>query len=1258
MIIIINIAGLDIGSSSVKLVVMGENNEILFKLSKQHFGLPKEVSINILKEVKNVYGNISIGVTGTNANIIEPNPLNDIPTLMEGLKIVYPTANTLVEVGAMKTRYITDVNNIPKFAMSEDCAGGTGSFFEDQMSRLGYKIKDYSNLVKSSTTVPRLSGRCSVFAKTDIIHRQQEGVATADILQGLCHATVKNIKTTVVKNLPITLPIAIGGGVINNAGFIEALKDVFNLNDEDLLIDENGDLIQAIGATKLSQNDCLIDNYLNNTVISQQPTEVTILPKLKNVAQMEMPQFTPITEKTEVSLGIDIGSTSTNLVLINQHNEVLDALYLRTKGEPEKVVKDGFELISKKIGDNLIISSVGITGSGRYLIGKMIGADCIKDEITAQAKAASSVNPNVDTVFEIGGQDSKYIKINNEQVTDFTMNKICAAGTGSFIEEQANRLNVNIEDYGEIALTSQHPTFLGDRCTVFIETSINQQMALGTPIPDILAGLCHSVISNYLVKVVENKTVGDNIVLQGGVCYNRAVISAFKSVYGDKITISPYFSVSGAYGVALLAKENIIGETQFKGLDLLGGKTQKDELQELNIQKNIELFENTSKYLLKNYKRELNSSKKTIGVPFSLLVYKFFPMIRTFFEALGYNVLLSPSSNEEIIDLAQKHCKSETCYPVKLIYGHMAWLVSQNVDYIFLPSVHTMKHSENNVRFNYGCVFMQTAPKFVYDSMEIDTSNIKLLNPTFRLDFGQEAMAKEMIKTGISLGHIKPVCAAALVKGGMAVKQNITAIEKAGKELLANINTDDKVLVMITRAYGIEDPVLNMNIPYEILKRGYKVITLGHLEAYDVDIDGEYENLYWPFARHITSGARIIANHPNLYPVFLTNHGCAPDAMIAHFFKEEIGDKPYLNIEVDEHFSKVGVITRIEAFLNSIDNAKPYKPKPIEKVTIPTRLNKTLKTYLPNVHPYSGIFVDNFNKKGYNLEVALPTSDKSIALGNANTSTKEYLTFSAILGDVLLAEQSTTNPIGFFIPQSEGSEAEGMYPRVIYSHRKHTQIFTKTLETLPFKENNFEEILLCIIAGDLQNLDANIKIDKPLTMEYLLDICKEISVKPGKKVYLVGDFYMVYNDMLCDNVFNHNNINYIKMPFSEYLLFMWKQRAETKEEISIVETIADKLKKIHQQLGEASHFDDIEKLIDVSNKIIGVYNGANGSYRIAKAKICDADAVIDIAPMYENTQTILGLVNKNIDKPILFANFEGTTNVKEKIDAFLYYIAF
>lgn len=225
MVIIINIVGLDIGSSSVKLVVMDENNEILFKLSKQHFGLPKEVSINMLEEIKNVYGNIFIGITGTNANIIEPDPLNDIPTLIKGLKIVYPNANTLIEVGAMKTRYITDVRNIPKFAMSEDCAGGTGSFFEDQMSLLWYKIHDYSKLVENSASVPRLSGRCSVFAKTDIIHRQQEGIPTADILQGLCHATVKNIKTTVVKNLPITLPIAIGGGVINNAGFIVALKD-------------------------------------------------------------------------------------------------------------------------------------------------------------------------------------------------------------------------------------------------------------------------------------------------------------------------------------------------------------------------------------------------------------------------------------------------------------------------------------------------------------------------------------------------------------------------------------------------------------------------------------------------------------------------------------------------------------------------------------------------------------------------------------------------------------------------------------------------------------------------------------------------------------------------------------------------------------------------------------------------------------------------------------------------------------------------
>ena len=349
------------------------------------------------------------------------------------------------------------------------------------------------------------------------------------------------------------------------------------------------------------------------------------------------------------------------------------------------------------------------------------------------------------------------------------------------------------------------------------------------------------------------------------------------------------------------------------------------------IQKNIDFYKQADKLLLEGYTGKRDPRKKTVGVPFALMIHKFFPMTNAFFTSLGFNVVLTDPTSEETIRLAQQTAQGETCYPVKLIYGHMQQLIDQKVDYIFLPTIHTMKHEKSRVKHNYGCVYMQTAAASIAKALDIESKGITLLSPVFDLDFGQEAMASAMLGLSKILGIPKPFCAKALLSGAMAVRRHTAAVEKQGKALLATLRPDDKVLVLITRNYGVSDPILNMGIPELLLERGYKVITLSHLPGHALDISDEYNNLYYPFGQHILSGAKLIAHHPNLYAVYLTNHGCGPDTMLSHLFKQEMGDKPYLQIEVDEHFSNVGVITRIEAFLNSLQ----HRPA----VALPTDFN-------------------------------------------------------------------------------------------------------------------------------------------------------------------------------------------------------------------------------------------------------------------------------------------------------------------------------
>ncbi len=1294
--------GIDLGNTSIKIAVISEDGELKYHNYKPHYGNPFAVTAGMLSEVqKNFqYNEITYGmITGIHANALSAQfqKIGDIPAIDKGLHLLCPNAKSAIEIGSQSARYLSkhSENAIPQFAINESCAGGTGSFFEDQMYRLGLRIEDYSTIIENATTVPRISGRCSVFAKTDIIHCQQEGMPTADILLGLCYATIRNLKATIIKNMPVEKPLALCGGIVKNKGVIKAVKDIFELKDGDFLVSDDYVFVQAIGAAQYafeSKTKTALEE-LRLTVDEIQPEGVEDnrllrLPPLKLLAgtNTKDPFCPEVACGEHCQLGIDVGSTSTNLVLADRNGTIIDYQYLRTKGDPQSVVRKGLESIGNRLGDKVIVDAVGVTGSGRYLIGKMVGADAVKDEITAQARAAVQVYPETDTVFEIGGQDSKFISINNGEVVDFQMNKICAAGTGSFIEEQADRLRIPLDQYGDIALSAKCPVDLGERCTVFISKNISACLEKGVETADILAGLCHSIIHNYLFKVVGNKSVGQHIVLQGGVCYNPAIVAAFQAVYGDRIKVSPCFSVSGAYGVSLLARDAVgDGKTAFKGYDLSGESTaEKEDL--IHVEQNTRFYEMSKKLLLGDYMGKLDADKKTVGVPYVLVVHKLFPMIKSYFEALGFNVLLSNDTNETTITLAQQYAQAETCYPVKLIYGHMAELAQKSVDYIFLPRILTMKHECSHVYHNYGCVFMQTAPQMVFDSMHLGEKGIKLLSPVFSLDFGQKAMAAAMIGTGVFLGKNKALCAKALLSGAMAVRKHTEQVENLGKELLHSLRPDEKVLVMVTRTYGIDDPILNMGIPQELLKRGYKVITLSHIPAHSMDISDEYENLYWPFGQHIISGAKLIRNHPNLYAVYLTNHGCGPDTMLSHLFRQEMGDKPYLSIEVDEHFSKVGVITRIEAFISSLENRTTcdcgdknyFVNLPKQPVNILKMPQKDIPMYLPYLYPYSVLLADMLSKNGYLTKSLPPTNAAGLSLGKSKTTSKEYLSFAALVGDVL-QKAKEGEKMQLLIPATEGSEADGIYGRVIYNmlqseNPANTELVCPIMETLPFCSELCDKIFLCLLAGDIilaappserDCLLRKMMSVGELSIQRLAEIAGSIEAyTSSKKIAVIGEAYAIYNPGINDGIIDQIELSGMKvfyMPLSEYFCFLWKDRCETKKEHAKIAAYIKEMTMVSQTLCENSPFSKgFLKLTEIADELLSRFAGANGRYRFSKLKDMQkcSSACIEIASMYENTQTVLNLIYEENTCPTLALSLEGTNDIalKEKLESFLFYI--
>lgn len=1234
--------GIDAGSSSVKVVALhdaGAGFDVAFRACEAHKGSIAACARKLLIAAvssEGLAGGACAGIAATGVcaeTIREAAPgvrvLEDAPAMTLGAAVMAPGARSIVQVGAQNAFFVTGVadGRAPQFAMNEGCAAGTGSFFEDQMGRLGLSIEDYSAIVERASTAPRLSGRCAVFAKTDIIHRQQEGVPIEDILLGLCYAMVKSYKATIVRKMPVEAPVLLAGGVVRNAGVVRAVRDVFKLDEGDLIADTAGVYVQAAGAAahaakavRAGGHDAFVPVDLGNLIAALETgVEQEALPRLAPLPDegyvagagfAAKPQPWPVAPdgRTPCVLGVDVGSTSTNLVLVDLKGELLDAQYLRTRGDAKNAVREGLASLEARLGDSVRVAHAATTGSGRTIVGEFIGADVVRDEITAQARAAVAADPHTDTVFEIGGQDSKYISCSAGNVVDFQMNKICAAGTGSFVEEQATRLGIPLDEYGPLALSATAPVDLGERCTVFVETAINAALAKGAQLSDVAAGLCQSVVRNYLHRVVGSKPVGRHVVLQGGVAYNPAIVAAFRQALGGALTVSPWFAVSGAVGAALLALDEMrmaAGEdassevlasvrTVFKGWDLSGTGRVERTVSAADVEANRAFFRKTEEFYLEGYDPARDPAKKTVGVPRCLMLHKLFPMVNAFFRQLGFNVLLSDASNDDTVQRAQEYAQGETCYPVKLVYGHVSQLVDAGVDYVFMPSMHTIRHIKSKVRHNYACPYMQVAPRLVADALDFGGRGIGLISPLMDMDFGQQALATALLGVGADLGFSPQESAKAMLAGGFAVQEFTRKTEEQGERLLASLKPGERVLVIITRQYGISDPALNMGIPDALLDRGQKVITVSHLHAHDLDISTDHPDMYWPFGQHMLSGAKLVRRDPRLFAVYLTNHGCGPDTMVSHLFAEEMGDKPYLQIEMDEHFSQVGVITRIEAFLNSIDHwrgkderALPYALHPRGLNMGPARSGETC--VLPQIGPFGQVTAAWLRGRGFDVAPIRHTPE-SFRLGQRELSSKEYYSFTSLLGMSLAAAQSSAGGRAFasgdgtagcgdypsarggmrlLLPSSVGSDADGQYVRAIRrvldaNGFASVGISAPKLERLPWEVTDARGLFRVLLAGDIAYAAASAAREElargasvaaengVLDEAFLLELAQRAaaswkSVSPKATLALSGEWQCVFDDALVGGAWQRlegAGYRVARMPFSEYLLFAWRDAAK------------------------------------------------------------------------------------------------------------------
>jgi predicted CoA-substrate-specific enzyme activase len=1086
--ITLHIIGLDAGSVSVKGVVLDERGEVLQRQYRKHRGHPLPVAFEILKTLAS-HDDCLLAITGSAGKLIGGilgiEPFNEIAAQAYAAKKLHPHIKTIIEMGGEDSKLIlVDNDGMKDFSMNSVCAAGTGSFLDQQAERLKLSIEEFSELSLASQKPPRIAGRCSVFAKSDMIHLQQIATPLEEIVAGLCFAVARNFKSTIACGRSIAPPVSFHGGVAANKGMVRAFREVLGLDD--LFVPPDYALMGALGAAMKAGDERsgapfkleALELYLSRTrepMSGHQP----LLQKGDRFFERHVTESRDVVHVLPAGaarirgyLGIDIGSISTNVAVIDSDGRLLCKRYLMTAGRPIEAVRQGLREAASELGDRVEIAGVGTTGSGRYMIADYVGADIVKNEITAQATAAIFIDPTVDTIFEIGGQDSKYISIENGLIVDFEMNKACAAGTGSFLEEQAEKLNISVKhDFAECAFSSRCPTKLGERCTVFMENSLMANLQKGISKSDLLAGLAYSIVQNYLNRVVVGRRTGRNIFFQGGVAFNKSVVAAFEKHMGMHITVPPNHDVTGAIGMALFIMRHMLStgksRSSFKGFDRVerpyevssfscngcsnmceinrvkvegekdllfyGGRCEKYDVNKKEISDIPDLFKFRDELLWRaapaNRERRLNGNgngcRGKIGIPYVFFFSEYLPFWTTFLSRLRFDVEVSPPPNRQIVELGLENALSEACFPFKVAIGHIRHLKEQGVDAIFLPSFMNLNMSNDEYPLGAACPYTQSIPYLG----RLAIMGVDILAPLVDLSRGREMLITELGlclgRFGVTRGEIRD----SMAEAEEAQTDFAKALQARGREVLSGLQ--DKAIVIVGRAYNAFEKGMNLRIPEKLTTLGIMAIPMDMLPLDGYSIAGEWPNMYWRSGQRMLRAARFIACHDKLYPLVIGNFSCGPDSFIMKYLKDELRGKPFLHIEIDEHSADAGVITRCEAFLDSIGNRgdRVSEKQPMKR-RMASRLLKDRRIYFPSFSDHAHAVAAGFERCGVETEV-LPESDReAVEIGMKHVSGKECYPCAVTTGDMLrkaLSPGFDPSRSAFFMPSGSGPCRFGQY---------------------------------------------------------------------------------------------------------------------------------------------------------------------------------------------------------------------------------------
>jgi predicted CoA-substrate-specific enzyme activase len=735
---------------------------------------------------------------------------------------------------------------------------------------------------------------------------------------------------------------------------LRAFKEILRLGAADALRPPSPHLCGALGAALLSRNS---GARLDADVIAGVAAEQAAIDGAPRIAsrgwrldqasdsgtkRLEYSEcFSAVSAGEQVFIGLDIGSVSTKAVALSAGGDLLAAVYLLTAGKPLAAAKRALDALAGPIRDAKI-AAMGVTGSGRKLVGHAAGADLVIDEITAQAKGAGHGCADADTIIEIGGQDAKFIRTGADGgVVDFEMNKVCSAGTGSFIQEQAARLGVDLKDeYARLALGSTTPLPFTSRCTVFMESDLVHHMQQGVSLPDLLLGVSRAVVENYLDRVVQGRRIGSRVVIQGGVAENASVVAAFRKRLKDaQVAVHPHPGVSGAIGVALLTLETYRRETaggpfatSFKGPDFCTeyqasdftckGCENRCEVSVFQFaQGRFHFGDLCGKYseALSGFDPgtdltqaltapadgwiNLGAPVATIGMPQALLHREFFPFWEIFFSELGIRLQVSGPSSGEKLAKGLTRLPAETCLPVKLLFGHVAALESEGIRAVFIPSA-------SRLLDGVSCPYVQHAAAMV----QAGFGGLRVLTLPLLPGLPEKERERLVLKGAELFGVAREKVLSAYEKTAAAVsprRQDFPpGARPAGSRPLA---------VLLGKPYNTEDRFVNLSLAAKLAKAGFDVAAAEQLVIpEDLPLPGHYESITWASGRRMLKIANWICGCEDLYPVVIGNFGCGPDSFTFPLLGELFADRPSLFLEFDEHRADAGLDTRVEAFAHRV----------------------------------------------------------------------------------------------------------------------------------------------------------------------------------------------------------------------------------------------------------------------------------------------------------------------------------------------------